>query len=232
MNKTIIHLESNRLIIRDHISSDLDDLASLIGVKSNMTYIMDLYAKDREAVEVNLKTAMDAIDQPIRDKYFFAIIDKATGCYVGEIGFTLLDEGLAEMGYFIKQDYWNRGIVTEAGEAVLKFAFCTLGLHKIVTGCVKENGGSERVMIKLGFTKEGDLKEHQLVQGVWKDRVIYGYLRKDYQWEPVRIEHDINAIVNSTHDNQMLMQPAVTLDDMCACHLNLIETVFTLTIVP
>ncbi len=175
-----VHLETARLIIRDHITSDLEDLETLIGNKDNMMYIMDIYAKDREAVEKNLKTAMDAMDQPLRDKYFFAIVEKTSGSYVGEIGFTLLEEGVAELGYFIKQSYWNRGIVTEAGEAVLEFAFCELRLHKMVTGCVKENGGSERVMIKLGFSKEGELKAHQMVQGEWKDRVIYGYLRKDY----------------------------------------------------
>ena len=175
-----VHLETNRLIIRDHIASDLDDLETLIGNKANMTYNMDLYAKNREAVEENLKTAMDAIAKPNRDKYFFAIIKKLSGSYVGEIGFTLLEEGLAEMGYFIKQPFWNRGIVTEAGEAVLEYAFCNLGLHKMVTGCVKENDGSERVMIKLGFSKEGELKAHQMVQGEWKDRVIYGYLKNDY----------------------------------------------------
>jgi ribosomal-protein-alanine N-acetyltransferase len=175
-----VHLETDRLFIRDHIASDLEDLETLISDKANMTYIMDIYAKDREAVEKNLKTAMGAIVDPLRDKYFFAIVEKAFGNYVGEIGFTLLDEGLAELGYFIKQAYWNRGYVTEAGEAVLEFAFCNLGLHKMVTGCVKENGGSERVMIKLGFSKEGELKEHQMVQGEWKDRVIYGYLKNDY----------------------------------------------------
>jgi ribosomal-protein-alanine N-acetyltransferase len=180
MTKNSVHLETSRLIVRDHIASDLEDLETLIGNKVNMTYIMDIYAKDREAVEKNLKTAMDAIVDPLRDKYFFAIVEKASGNYVGEIGFTLLDEGLAELGYFIKQPYWKRGIVTEAGEAVLEYAFCNLGLHKMITGCVKENVGSERVMIKLGFSKEGELKEHQMVQGEWKDRVIYGYLKNDY----------------------------------------------------
>lgn len=180
MTKKCVHLETARLIIRDHIASDLEDLETLIGNKVNMTYIMDIYAKDREAVEKNLKTAMDAIVDPLRDKYFFAIVEKASGNYVGEIGFTLLDEGLAELGYFIKQPYWKRGIVTEAGEAVLEYAFCNLGLHKMITGCVKENVGSERVMIKLGFSKEGELKAHQMVQGEWKDRVIYGYLKNDY----------------------------------------------------
>lgn len=180
MTKNSVHLETARLIVRDHIASDLEDLGTLIGNKVNMTYIMDIYAKDLAAVEKNLKTAMDAIVDPLRDKYFFAIVEKTSGNYVGEIGFTLLDEGLAELGYFIKQPYWKRGIVTEAGEAVLEYAFCNLGLHKMITGCVKENVGSERVMIKLGFSKEGELKEHQMVQGEWKDRVIYGYLKNDY----------------------------------------------------
>ena len=71
-----VHLETERLIIRDHIASDLDDLETLIGNKANMTYIMDIYAKDREAALENLKTAMEAMERPLRDKYFFAIIDR------------------------------------------------------------------------------------------------------------------------------------------------------------
>lgn len=175
-----INMETDRLIIRDHIASDLEGLASLIGNKDNMKYLMDIYAKDLDAVKENLKTAMDAMTLPFRDKYFFAIIEKSTGEYVGEIGFTIVEPSLAEMGYFIKRAFWNRGYVTEAGAVVLDFAFCTLGLHKITTGCVKENVGSERVMIKLGFTKEGELSEHQRVGDEWKDRVIYGYLNKNY----------------------------------------------------
>ena len=185
-----ICFSTNRLMIRDHLESDLMDLASLISSEKEMHFLMDIYAPDLEAVRENLKTAMDAVNAPFRDKYFFAIIEKATGKYVGEIGFTVIDktdqlEGnsgalLVELGYFIKSKFWGRGYVVEAAHEVIRFAFNTLNTHKIMTGCVKENVGSEKVMLKLGFIKEGELRQHQLVFGEWKDRVLYGLLKSEY----------------------------------------------------
>lgn len=188
--KDMIWFGTERLIVREHLESDLLDLASLISSKKEMHFLMDIYAPDLEAVRENLKTAMDAVNAPFRDKYFFAIIEKATGIYVGEIGFTVIEKTnktvdgkealLVELGYFIKSEFWRKGYVVEAAHEVIDYAFNILGTHKIMTGCVKENVGSEKVMLKLGFIKEGELRQHQLVFGEWKDRVLYGLLRSDY----------------------------------------------------
>jgi len=182
---------TERLLIRDHREEDLQGLASLIMCEKEMFYIMDLFAPDTEAVKRNLDTAIEAIDLPFRDKYFFAILEKETGAYVGEVGFTVVEKSICsvgsetpqivELGYFIKQEFWGKGYVTEAARAVVSYAFEILNIHKIITGCVKDNVGSEKVMLKLGFTKEGELKKHQLVSGNWKDRVVYGYLKEDYR---------------------------------------------------
>ena len=184
-----IKIETDRLIIRDHIASDFLGLSSLLTAEKEMYFLMDLYASDSEAVKSNLETAIAAIDSPVRDKYFFAIIERASGAYIGEIGFTILERrhedsnvsSLVELGYFIKSDYWGNGIVTEAGEAVIEFAFLSIGIHKITTGCAKENRASERVMVKLGFVKEAELYAHQLVHGKWSDRLIYGMTSQQLQ---------------------------------------------------
>lgn len=186
----MIWFRTERLIVREHLESDLLDLSSLISSKKEMHFLMDIYAPDLEAVRENLKNAMDAVNASFRDKYFFAIIEKDTGKYVGEIGFTVIEKTdrldgnsgtfLVELGYFIKSEFWGRGYVVEAAQEVIRFAFNTLNTHKIMTGCVKENINSEKVMLKLGFIKEGELRQHQLVFGEWKDRVLYGLLKSDY----------------------------------------------------
>jgi len=90
-------------------------------------------------------------------------------------------EGVAKLGYFYLPRYWGKGYATEAMKAVLQFAFETLGLHKIITGCLKENSRSERVMIKCGMRKEAELLQHVRHEGKWKDRLEYGLLKD--QWE-------------------------------------------------
>lgn len=184
-----IKLETERLVIRDHVASDFEGLSSLITSEREMYFLMDIFAPDLEAVKTNLNTAMAEIDSPLRDKYFFAIIEKASGEYIGEIGFTVLQRrhadsnvsSLVELGYFIKSDFWGKGFVTEAGEAVIEYIFLSVGIHKITTGCAKDNKASERVMEKLGFVKEADLSLHQLVHGTWSDRVIYGMTSQQFQ---------------------------------------------------
>jgi len=57
----------------------------------------------------------------------------------------------AEMGYWLGRPHWGQGIMSEAATAALRFAFETLGLHKVTIGCVEGNAGSQAIIEKLGF---------------------------------------------------------------------------------
>lgn len=134
------------------------------------------------------------IDQGIkkhaRTKYFFAIILQATGKLIGSSGYTVTATNgpgkLVNLGYFLRNEYWQQGCATEAVEKVIEFAFLTNNVVKIEEGCLAENSASEKVMIKVGMTKEGELKNHQCHENEWKDRVVYGLLKQD--WEKRRSE--------------------------------------------
>jgi ribosomal-protein-alanine N-acetyltransferase len=110
-------------------------------------------------------------------------VDGSEGTYIGEIGYHIglrTDRGCrADLGYFIRQPYWNRGITTEAAKAVIRDAFQERDVTRMTAGCLAENVASERVLFKLGFTKEATLRCHQFHEGAWKDRVEYGLLRTD-----------------------------------------------------
>lgn len=120
-----------------------------------------------------------------RSKYFFAIINKDTQDYIGEIGFTKTMEytygNVMNPGYFIKQEYWSKGIVTEAARAIINYAFNNLGTIKIESGCLVENKGSEKVMKKLGMTKEAEFRKHTLLNNMLYDRVEYRLLKKEWE---------------------------------------------------
>lgn len=57
----------------------------------------------------------------------------------------------AELGYWIGRPYWGRGYATEAGGALLAFAFRHLGLERIIVSAMLDNPASQRVIEKLGF---------------------------------------------------------------------------------
>jgi len=69
--------------------------------------------------------------------------------------FPLEDSGLIEIGYRYTSTSWGQGIATEAGRAVLRHGFGTLGLDPIVAVVDPENIGSQRVIAKLGLQPRG-----------------------------------------------------------------------------
>jgi ribosomal-protein-alanine N-acetyltransferase len=177
----MIKLHTDRLIIRDHVEADLLPLHSLLSDKDTMYFLEDLICNTLEESHQNLTVSMaEATLGPKRTKFFFAIVLKDTGSYIGEIGFTVLHdcpEGkVVEMGYFSLPQYWGKGIITEAASRVIQYAFEEAGVIKVEIGCNKANVASEKVIQKLGLTKEADRKKHSLLDGKLWDRVEYGVL--------------------------------------------------------
>jgi len=66
-----------------------------------------------------------------------------------------------DLGYRLKQDFWGKGIATEAGKACLEFGFLKLKLEKIIAMILPANLKSERVLLKLGM----QFLEHRIEDG-------------------------------------------------------------------
>lgn len=111
---------------------------------------------------------------------------KGEGKAIGSIGFEpdkrRIDIKSRELGYSLSEDYWGRGIMTEAGQAVLKYAFEDLGLSVVSIVTTPDNRRSLRVIEKLGFTYEGTLREGQLTcDGKAKDTMCFSMLRREWE---------------------------------------------------
>jgi len=186
----MIKLTTDRLVIRDHIGPDISDLHSLLSDPVAMRFIPDLFSTSLSDSEENLRVAIEEAASGNRSKYFFAITKEEK--YIGEIGFTILENthafSVAELGYFIKPEFWGKGYVTEAARAVLDFAFDVVGVTKIITGCNAKNIASERIMNKLGMIKTDHLQAHSLLEGEWCDRVCYELIGKIYRHIKDRIK--------------------------------------------
>jgi ribosomal-protein-alanine N-acetyltransferase len=176
----MVSLKTCRLLIRDHLPGDLSGLHSLLSDADVMRYLPEIRCTSLGESEANLRQAIDQAARADRTKYFLAILERHSGAYVGEIGFTIVSPGLGQLGYFIHRSFWGKGYTTEAAAAVIDLAFGVVLLHKLVTGCLAENCASESVMVKCGFRREALLRQHVRHEGVWKDRVQYGMLRSEW----------------------------------------------------
>lgn len=181
----MVSIETTRLLIRDHEEKDTDSLHKLLSDEKAMYYLPDLKTNTLDESKQNLYEAIKESKLENRTKYFFAIIMKETQQYVGEIGFTVTVDSsygkVVNLGYFTLQNYWGKGIVTEAAREVINYAFTNANVIKFETGCAKENIGSEKVMIKLGMIKEADLKNHVLLHSKLHDRVEYRILKEEWE---------------------------------------------------
>jgi RimJ/RimL family protein N-acetyltransferase len=93
------------------------------------------------------------------------LITGATGV-LGAIGLHGMGNGKPpELGYWIARQQWGKGIATEAGHAILAFAFAALGAERIRSGVFIDNPASLRVQEKLGFTRTGTSRVHCLARG-------------------------------------------------------------------
>jgi RimJ/RimL family protein N-acetyltransferase len=88
----------------------------------------------------------------------------------------------AMMGYCLSDAAWGQGYATEAAGAMLQWAFATLGLNRVQAETDTRNVASSRVLEKLGFVREGTLREACIVNGEVSDSWVYGLLRR--QWKP------------------------------------------------
>lgn len=176
----MIRIETDRLVIRDHIPGDIDDYHSLISDKDTLKYMLDIATSSYEQSKESLTDAVKQSFTQKRERYFFSVNLKNTNQYVGEVGFTILQKSplgsKAELGYFINKPLWNKGYTYEAAQAVLNFGFNELGIYKFISGCIADNKASENIIKKLGFNKEAHLINHVYILDEWRDRVEYGLI--------------------------------------------------------
>ena len=114
----------------------------------------------------------------------FAIRSQADpGRHLGNVSvwFTSRAALVGEVGYWTRTDETNRGICTEATARALDIAFGELNMHRVVLRIAVGNTASERVAEKLGFVREGLLRDEVRVNGVWLDHSIWGLLDHEYQ---------------------------------------------------
>lgn len=111
-------------------------------------------------------------------KTFFAIEYK--GEYVGNISLSVGSDvyrNSAEIGYFIGEPFWGKGITPKAVNLIVEFGFRKLGIVRIHTGVFEFNKSSQRVLEKCGFEKEGVFKKSITKKGILYDEIRYSKIK-------------------------------------------------------
>jgi len=85
-----------------------------------------------------------------------------------------------ELGYWIGEKYWNKGIISIVIKMMCQYIFSNFSVHKIYAEVLRENKASARALEKNGFQLEACLKEHAFKNGKYYDILIYTLKEDDY----------------------------------------------------
>lgn len=106
--------------------------------------------------------------------------------FAGLIGFKGTDavNKKSELGYWLSEAYQNRGIMTDAVAALVKFGFEELGLNRIQIKCASGNLKSKKIPVRLGFVLEGTERDGEVLSGgVFTDLEVYSLLKRKDRWQ-------------------------------------------------
>jgi [ribosomal protein S5]-alanine N-acetyltransferase len=172
-------IETGRLLLRGWRFEDEDAVLAYAQDEEWAQYLrmLPLPYERRHAVEfIARQILMDRVTHPS-----WAIV--LAGEVVGGVNLRLdFRNRLGELGYSIARRVWNRGYVTEAAGAVIDAAFSLhADLNRIRAFADVRNVASQRVMEKLGMTKEGVLRQNRVERGEPLDEAWFGLLRSEWR---------------------------------------------------
>lgn len=181
----MIHIETERLIVREHKAEDLEEYHLCVSDPAVMRYIIGFkQTMSVEESQAKLTEAIESAFEVPRVKYFLAITLKDSARYIGSTGGTVVrqekNSGIMAIGYFLNKRFWNQGYATEATRALIGYVFENTGYHKIFACCNAANGASARVMQKCGLEKESLLRLHRYEEGSWQDELQYAAIKGEW----------------------------------------------------
>lgn len=176
-------LQSERLLLRPFTEADADALFALMSNPHILRYWDAPPWADRAQADRFLARCKQAVE---RNVVPLAIVRNRDNMFIGWCSLQNIDPGYrsAVLGFCLTKSAWGQGFATEASTALLAWGFNTLDLIRVQSEADTRNAASDRVLHKLGFVREGTLRENCIVNGEVSDSWIYGLLRRE--WQPLK----------------------------------------------
>ncbi|MFW9783839.1 MAG: GNAT family N-acetyltransferase [Candidatus Heimdallarchaeota archaeon] len=180
-----LKVETPRLIIRKYELGDGKDLFQLLESGNNREYL-----KEHNDEATNVKTEEEAElriqglskDWIERTRFVMGVWLKSSKKYIGQIWIepNKWEVPSFELGWYLEKSLQRQGFASEAAKACIEFIFNNLLAHKIIVITRDDNPRSAKLAERLGFKKEGHLREHSVKKdGSRVGLQYYGLLKTD-----------------------------------------------------
>lgn len=168
-------LEKDKTAIRPFIKSDRKRLALYANNKNVQQNLRDSMPFPYSVEDADLFIATVLMESPV---HTFAILFQKK--LVGVCGLILQEDiyrKSCEVGYWVAEPYWGKGIASAALKLVTNYAFERLDKRRVYTGVFEYNVASMKVLENCGYTKEGVFSKALIKDGKFYDEVRYARVR-------------------------------------------------------
>ena len=176
----LIQLPTERLVLRPLKSTDAQALFDVYSDPKVMRHWSGAAWDSLEQAQQKIVQYDKALRE--NESIGLGIFNIHTNTVIGTCSLFQLDQQCrrAEIGYGMASTSWGKGYMHEALTALIKFGFDVLDLNRIEADIDPRNLASLRSVERLGFIKEGYLRERWIVEGEVSDTSLYGLLRSDW----------------------------------------------------
>ncbi len=169
-----------RTLLRSALRTDAEELYALID--ANRAYLRPwLPWVVATTAPHHTRGFLDLTMAATLDGRALLLVTVHDGALAGTLGFNTIDaqNRSCEIGYWLREDFQGRGIVTAACRALARHAFDSLGLNCVRLAAATDNAKSRAIPERLGFHLDGVLREQEWVDGRFVDHAVYTLLRRD-----------------------------------------------------
>ncbi|MBO6541112.1 MAG: GNAT family N-acetyltransferase [Rhizobiaceae bacterium] len=149
-------LQTDRIVLRHFVKSDLDDLCRLYADKEVRRFFPDGVLSRREAEE-EIAWSMHGSDELHPCLRLYAAMDRRTGSFIGRGGFVRWQlDGIVEVeiAYMIDKSLWHRGLGSELASVLLDFGFSALPVKHLIAVIDSSNTASIKTAEKIGMSRQ------------------------------------------------------------------------------
>lgn len=173
-------IETNRLLLKGLSPEAMTEIFE----RNHKPKIKEILGhQSEEDYEKELHKYKNGYSSYNRSFMLFLLEDKASGKIIGRCGLHNwnTDHWRAEIGYhMIDESFKQQGLMSEAVEAIIHYGFKGMNLNRIEALVASYNTASLRLLEKNGFIREGVLRNHYYVNGVFEDSILFSKLREKY----------------------------------------------------
>jgi len=177
-------LETERLILRQIIESDVDDLYAFRSDSVEQRFNGGPMMTLSESAWL-IKELANGFEQGT-GLHWGLTVRGAGNQIVGLFGYSHVapEHRRSEVGYDLSRSLWGNGYALEAMQAILEFGFLEMNLNRVFAVPYTANLRSTKLLERLGFRLEGIHRQEFLIDGVFYDESIYSLLRSEFAQHP------------------------------------------------